>query len=135
MNRYAVFIDGGYAKKIYEQFKTRISYVKFSDLVAKNQERLRTYYYDCPPFVGAPPSADERERRSTVLQQCSIGNRDSRCVLGASRNATTMMGPTDTNRRWSISSWPLILFNSALDIKSRGPCYWLTTAISLRQLR
>ncbi len=65
MNRYAVFIDGGYAKKISDQFNNvRISYLKFSELVANNQERLRTYYYDCQPYTSSPPSLDERERKA-----------------------------------------------------------------------
>jgi len=64
MDRYAVFIDGGYAKKIYEQFDgARVSYAKFSAHVAAGQERLRTYYYDCPPYVSSPPTADERDRK------------------------------------------------------------------------
>ncbi len=87
MNRYAVFIDGGYAKKIYEQFKTRISYLKFSDLVAKNQERLRTYYYDCPPFVGAPPSADERERKAKFDRFTAMLDRESRFQVRLGRLA------------------------------------------------
>lgn len=63
MDRYAVFIDGGYAKKLCDLFNTRISYAKFSDHVAKGQERLRTYYYDCPPYAGSPPTSDERTRQ------------------------------------------------------------------------
>jgi hypothetical protein len=50
MGRYAVFIDGGYARKVFEEFgNPRISYFKFSEYVAKGDERLRTYYYDCAP--------------------------------------------------------------------------------------
>jgi len=67
MDRYAVFIDGGYAKKIPDQFSgKRVSYLKFSQCpdVAKGQERLRTYYYDCPPYTSSPPTADERTRKA-----------------------------------------------------------------------
>lgn len=65
MSRYGVFIDGGYFKKILQQFGApRISYLKFSTEVANTEERLRTYYYDCPPFVSSTPTADEKERQS-----------------------------------------------------------------------
>lgn len=66
MDRYAVFIDGGYARKVWEQFGSpRISYLKFSDHVAGNQERLRTYYYDCAPYVSSPATAEERKRKAS----------------------------------------------------------------------
>jgi len=62
--RYAVFIDGGYAKKVFQEFgNRRISYVKFSEYVANGEERLRTYYYDCAPYVSSPPTPEERERK------------------------------------------------------------------------
>ena len=65
MFRYAVFIDGGYFKKVLREFGTpRISYLKFSEVVAHGEERLRTYYYDCPPFVSDPASPGERDRQS-----------------------------------------------------------------------
>jgi len=64
MDRYAVFIDGGYARKVLKQFNSpRISYLKFSDHVAGNQERLRTYYYDCAPYVSSPPTQEEKTRK------------------------------------------------------------------------
>jgi uncharacterized LabA/DUF88 family protein len=65
MDRYAVFIDGGYARKVLEQFGSpRISYLKFSDYVAGGQERLRTYYYDCAPYVSSPATPEERKRKA-----------------------------------------------------------------------
>jgi len=65
MNRCAVFIDGGYAKKVFQEFgNPRISYLKFSEYVAKNEERLRTYYYDCAPYVSSPPTPEEKARKS-----------------------------------------------------------------------
>ena len=65
MSRYGVFIDGGYARKISDNFNNvRVSYTKFSDLVANGQERLRTYYYDCPPFVSSRPSQPEKDRKA-----------------------------------------------------------------------
>lgn len=66
MSRYAVFIDGGYAKKVFEEFgNPQVSYLKFSEYVANNEERLRTYYYDCAPYVSDPPTADEKKRKRT----------------------------------------------------------------------
>lgn len=65
MSRYCVFIDGGYFKKVLQQFDTpRISYLKFSTEVGNGEERLRTYYYDCPPFIGGLPTSDEKDRQS-----------------------------------------------------------------------
>jgi uncharacterized LabA/DUF88 family protein len=66
MDKYAVFIDGGYAKKVFHEFgNPRISYFKFSSYVAKNDERLRTYYYDCAPYMSNPPTAEEKRRKSS----------------------------------------------------------------------
>jgi uncharacterized LabA/DUF88 family protein len=64
MGRYAVFIDGGYLRKVLAGFgEPRISYKKLSEHFAQGEERLRTYYYDCPPFQGTTPTADERSRK------------------------------------------------------------------------
>lgn len=65
MSRYAVFIDGGYAKKVLNQFgHPKVSYLKFSELVGHHEERLRTYYYDCPPYVSPCPTPEERAKKS-----------------------------------------------------------------------
>jgi len=65
MDRYAVFIDGGYAKKVWTQFgNPRISYLKFSEQIARGQERLRTYYYDCAPYVSPSPTPEEKKRKA-----------------------------------------------------------------------
>lgn len=42
----------------------RVCYRKFSEHVSNQQERLRTYYYDCPPYVSSPPTAEERARKA-----------------------------------------------------------------------
>lgn len=64
MARYAVFIDGGYFKKVLRKFgEPRVSYVKLSEVLAGHDERLRTYYYDCPPFVGSQPNASDKQRQ------------------------------------------------------------------------
>jgi len=66
MSRYAVLVDGGYFKKVLAQFgEPRVSYLKFSELVGHGEERLRTYYYDCAPFVSPTPSPDEKQRQSS----------------------------------------------------------------------
>lgn len=65
MDRYAVFIDGGYARKVLEQFSNpRVCYFKFSEYVAAGQERLRTYYYDCAPYVSSPPTVEQKTRKA-----------------------------------------------------------------------
>lgn len=66
MDRYAVFIDGGYLRKVFKVFgEPRISYLKLSEIVLANGEkRLRTYYYDCPPFISEPPTGDEKQRQA-----------------------------------------------------------------------
>jgi len=64
MGRYAVFIDGGYLRAMLASFgEPRISYRKLSDHFAQGDERLRTYYYDCPPFQSSAPTTDEKERK------------------------------------------------------------------------
>jgi uncharacterized LabA/DUF88 family protein len=79
MDRYAVFIDGGYAKKVFEQFgNPRISYLKFSEHIARNQERLRTYYYDCPPYVSSPPTPDEKSRKANFDRFVAALEKESR---------------------------------------------------------
>jgi hypothetical protein len=62
MSRYAVFIDGGYFKRVLRQGfgEPQISYQKLSELAANSEERLRTYYYDCAPYQSA--SADRGRR-------------------------------------------------------------------------
>ena len=65
MGRYAVFIDGGYARRVLNQFgNPKVSYLKFSCCVANNEERLRTYYYDCAPYISPSPMLDEKAKKS-----------------------------------------------------------------------
>lgn len=71
MNRYAVFIEGGYMRPALKSFGTpppRISYLQLSDHFAGADERLRTYYYDCAPYQSAPPTPDERRRTAEFLK-------------------------------------------------------------------
>lgn len=65
MNRIGVFIDGGYFKEVLKHFGLpKISYQRLADEVMKtNEELLRTYYYDCPPYVSSyEPTEDELQR-------------------------------------------------------------------------
>lgn len=65
MERYAVFVDGGYFKEVLKHFgEPRVSYLKLSEIVAQGEERLRTYYYDCSPFMSQYPTEEERARKS-----------------------------------------------------------------------
>jgi len=63
-SRAAVFIDGAYLSKLLEldYGGTRIDYEKFSDAICRKRERLRTYYYNCMPFQGNPPTGEESVR-------------------------------------------------------------------------
>ncbi len=63
----AVFIDGGYFVEVRKYFNLyKIDFQKFSDILCEenNTERLLTFYYDCPPFQGYPPTQEEKERIS-----------------------------------------------------------------------
>jgi len=66
MSRVAIFIDGGYVDKVVErEFEgTRLDFLKLSSQAAGSDERLRTYYYHCPPFQSSPPTQEERDRVS-----------------------------------------------------------------------
>ena len=66
MDKVAVFIDGAYLEKMVGPMMGdpafRLDFRKMSDLLAAGQERLRTYFYNCPPYVGASPTQDELDR-------------------------------------------------------------------------
>jgi len=111
MDRYAVFIDGGYAKKIPDRFDNkRISYLKFSDQIGGRQERLRTYYYDCAPYVSSPPTTEEKARKAVFDRFVARLECESRFQvrLGALPSAMTQAALSDLNRRWWTFSWRLI---------------------------
>lgn len=63
-----VFIDGAYlAKVLKSEFgETHIDFEKFSNLLCKEAERLRTYYYNCMPYQSSPPTPEERKRYSAM---------------------------------------------------------------------
>ncbi|WP_297464357.1 NYN domain-containing protein [Thermococcus sp.] len=59
----AVFIDGGYLGKVLKsEFKeVRIDFLKLSERICPGK-RLRTYYYNAPPYQSNPPTPAEKER-------------------------------------------------------------------------
>lgn len=62
-DRVAVFIDNGYLSKILTD-GTKIDFVKFCDTVCGNNERLRTYFFDCKPYKSEPPTEEEKAKLS-----------------------------------------------------------------------
>ena len=67
MHRLALFIDGGYFAKVLKCFgEPRIDHLELSERVCEGSERLRTYYYNCMPYQGDPPTREERERFSKM---------------------------------------------------------------------
>ena len=98
MDRYGVFIDGGYAKRVPSEFNgTRISYLKFSQHpdVARGQERLRTYYYDCAPYTSSPPTDEEKTRKAAFDRFVSRLDCESRFQVRLGRLAKRY-GPDGT---------------------------------------
>lgn len=95
MSRYAVFIDGGYVRKVLEQFgKPRISYLRLSQEVARGEDRLRTYYYDCPPFTTNVPSEEEKTRQSRFDRFCKMLEREPRFQVRLGRLQRISEGKT-----------------------------------------
>lgn len=73
MARLAIFIDGGYVAKLgKDEFSIWVDQGKLSEeirlaVAAKTPEPvdlLRTYYYDCLPYQGDPPTTEEAQRMS-----------------------------------------------------------------------
>lgn len=64
MARCAILIDGAYLDNVQEHDfdSVRVDMGLLSDALAGAMERLRTYYYHCMPFVGSPPTVDEKRR-------------------------------------------------------------------------
>jgi len=66
-DRAAVFIDGAYFDKVTETLsRLRVDYRAMSDKVCAPIPRFRTYYYHCMPYQHSPPTADERQRHSSM---------------------------------------------------------------------
>ena len=66
MDKAAIFIDNGYFARVQKDVfsNIKVNYYKFSELLCKNCERLRTYFYDCMPFQSSPPTSEEKTRYS-----------------------------------------------------------------------
>jgi uncharacterized LabA/DUF88 family protein len=60
----AIFIDGGYLDKISKKYGPNVDFNRLSQEMAHGKEILRTYYYNCLPYQGNPPTTDEKERFS-----------------------------------------------------------------------
>ena len=68
--RLAILIDGGYLIAIAKQARIWVDYQKFSQEVTRAVDErttepvhlLRTYFYNCLPWQGSPPTEAERER-------------------------------------------------------------------------
>jgi uncharacterized LabA/DUF88 family protein len=66
VGRVAIFIDGGYLDfMMRDEFGgAHIDYEKFAAWLADGNDLLRSYYYNCLPFQGNPPTDEERQRFS-----------------------------------------------------------------------
>ena len=67
-DRCAIFIDGGYLEKLTKNefggAKTDFSKLSQEIAVHEKCDILRSYYYNCLPYQGNPPSTQEKERFS-----------------------------------------------------------------------
>lgn len=63
MGRIASFIDAGYWHKIMRNHfhSPLVDFAKLSQVLAGNQELLRTYFYDCLPFQDNPPTPEQKD--------------------------------------------------------------------------
>lgn len=65
MDKAAVFLDGGFFSKVRLRLdKPIIDWVKLSDRICNDCQRLRTYFYDCMPYRDDPPTSDQKQRYS-----------------------------------------------------------------------
>ncbi len=66
MERTAVFIDAGYLNKIIRELGCQhpdlLALSESFCAMSKDSARFRTYYYDCMPYQGNPPTDEDRER-------------------------------------------------------------------------
>jgi len=67
LEKAAIFIDGGYVKKVENNFKIRLDYLKLSEKICSDLKlkRLRTYFYYCLPIIRKDNEEDlKREART-----------------------------------------------------------------------
>ena len=64
----AIFIDGAYLTNVLrnEFNHARIDFEALSKAIVGESELLRTYYYDCLPYLSNPPTPDERDRFNAI---------------------------------------------------------------------
>ncbi len=67
--RLAIFIDGGYLDRLLRDLNSsRVSYDRLARRIAGTVypgiDLLRTYYYNCPPYLSSPPTEEEKQRMS-----------------------------------------------------------------------
>lgn len=60
----AIFLDAGYLDKVllHDHGGARVDLSKLSVEMAAPDDLLRSYYYNCLPYQGNPPTPEERER-------------------------------------------------------------------------
>lgn len=66
MYKTAIFIDGGYVASILKSLGTKLDFLKLSNELCSDSERLRTYYYHCMPYQSNPPTPEEKSRYSNA---------------------------------------------------------------------
>ena len=67
MDRSAVFIDGAYLVQVLRKHgEPAVDFLKLSEKLCEDSERLRTYYYNCMPYQSDPPTPEERVRFSRM---------------------------------------------------------------------
>ncbi|MBI3373242.1 MAG: NYN domain-containing protein [Betaproteobacteria bacterium] len=66
MERCAIFIDGAYVDKLFQNYLggIRVDYGKLATRLSAGCDLLRTYYYHCLPYQSSPPTQDESRRFS-----------------------------------------------------------------------
>lgn len=65
MAQAAVFIDGGYFREVTRYYgNLAVDFESFSNALCRDDDRFRTYLYDCPPWQSDPPTEEERKRFS-----------------------------------------------------------------------
>ena len=70
VHRTAIFIDGAYlANVVRDEFRrARIDFQALSEAMAGEAEILRTYYYNCLPYLSISPTQEESERYNAAMR-------------------------------------------------------------------
>jgi len=66
VDKTAIFIDGGYLASVLKGLGIKLDFLKLSNELCYDSERLRTYYYYCMPYQSAPPTPEEKSRYSNA---------------------------------------------------------------------